>query len=136
MSPAVRRFVRYAAVGVSTLTFDLVLLYAVVEFLGIPYYLAVPFCFLIAVSINYLISRTHVFRGTLRSFRAGYLYFLLAAGGGALITTSGVAFLVEIAHAHYLPARLGVAGIVGMTNYLLNLHFNFRVAGHHPERSA
>lgn len=131
MSPALRRFLRYAAVGVTTLAFDLLLLAAVIELGGVPYYAAVPLCFAIAVSINYLISRRHVFHGTKRGFHAGYAYFLLTAGMGAVLTTSGVAFLIEFFGVHYLPARLGVAGVVGMANYLFNLHFNFRVVGLH-----
>ena len=76
MSPAIRRFSRYAAVGVTTLVFDLLLLFIVIEFGGIPYYAAVPICFAIAVSINYLVSRKHVFNGTARNFHTGYAYFL------------------------------------------------------------
>ncbi|HYF28903.1 MAG TPA: GtrA family protein [Candidatus Paceibacterota bacterium] len=131
LTPAARRFLRYAAVGVTTLAFDLVLLAFVIEVGGVPYYTAVPVCFAIAVSINYLVSRKHVFRGTARNFHTGYLYFLLAAAGGATLTTSGVALLIEGFGMHYLPARLGVAGVVGICNYLLNLHFNFRVVGLH-----
>ena len=131
MSPALRRFLRYAVVGVTTLSFDLLLLFVVIEYGGIPYYAAVPLCFAIAVSINYLISRKHVFHGTTRNFHTGYAYFLLTAGMGALLTTSGVAFLIEFFGVHYLPARLGVAGVVGIANYLFNLHFNFRVVGLH-----
>ncbi len=133
-SPAFIRFLRYATVGVTTLAFDLLLLAFVIEVFHIPYYTAVPLCFAIAVSINYLISRFHVFHGTERSLHAGYFYFILSAGTGALLTTSGVALLVELLSFHYLPARLLVAGFVGMANYLLNLHFNFKVVGLHPPR--
>jgi len=129
--PALRRFFRYAAVGVVTLTFDLILLALVIEMGNVPYYTAVPLCFAIAVSINYLVSRKLVFRGTTRNFHTGYFYFLLSAASGAVLTTSGVAVLIEVFGVHYLPARLGVAGVVGMVNYLLNLHFNFRVVGLH-----
>jgi|SRR3989344_2308130 len=134
LPPSLHRFLRYALVGISTLAFDLLLLAFVIEVGGVPYYMAVPLCFAIAVSINYLISRHHVFRGTSRNFHTGYLYFLIAAAGGAVLTTSGVAFLIEFLGVHYLPARLAVAGVVGMANYLLNLHFNFRVVGLHGER--
>jgi len=127
-----RRFFRYAVVGVSTLLFDLVLLAALTELLGVPYYVATPFAFLIAVSINYMLSRAHVFRGTSRTVHHGYAYFITFALLGALITTSGVALLVSAFNLYYLFARVAVAGFVGIANYLLNLHFNFRVAGHHP----
>lgn len=132
LSPGALRFLRYAGVGVSTLALDLVLLFVLKEFVGIPYYVAIPLAFLLATSLNYAISRVHVFRGTLRPVHHGYLYFILLASLGATITTSATAFLVEFFALHYLLARVGVAGFVGLMNYLLNLHFNFRVVGHHP----
>ncbi len=132
VTPPIRRFLRYAVVGASTLTFDLVLLYAVTEFAGVPYYIATPLAFALAASVNYLISRKHVFHGTERAIHHGYLYFILLAILGATLTTLGVAFMVHYLGLYYMLARVLVAGVVGMGNYLLNLHFNFKVAGHHP----
>lgn len=131
-TPSTRRFIRYAVIGVSTLLFDLMLLAGLTELVGVPYYIATPFAFLIAVSINYALSRMHVFRGTMRPVHHGYLYFIALACLGAFVTTSGVAALVSFFGLYYLFARVLIAGFVGVANYLLNLHFNFRVAGHHP----
>lgn len=131
ISPALARFARYAAVGVSTLLFDLLLLAALTQLLFIPYYIGTPLAFLVAVSINYAISRVFVFRGTERPVHHGYAYFILIAGAGALFITGGVFLLVTFVHMNYLVARVGIAGIVGMFNYLTNLHWNFRVAGKH-----
>ncbi len=91
LSPGHLRFLRYAAVGVSTLAFDLLLLSLLVEQAHVPYYLGTPLAFLIAVSINYALSRRLVFRGTERALHTGYLYFILLAGGGALVITVLVA---------------------------------------------
>lgn len=132
LSPTLRRFVRYAGVGVSTFLFDLALLAAFTELLHIPYYLGTPVAFLIAVSINYALSRTHVFRGTQRSIHHGYLYFIGFALLGALAATGGTALLVTALGVQYLVARVLVAAVTGMANYLLNLHLNFKVVGHHP----
>lgn len=128
---ALVRFLRYTVVGGSTLAFDLVLLYAMTEKLGVPYYLATPGAFLVAVSINYLISRKFVFAGTKRGHQVGYSFFILIALAGAFVTTSGVLLLVTYAHLYYLFARVLVACFVGIANYLLNLFFNFKVAGIH-----
>ena len=128
---AIVRFLRYALVGGSTLLFDLCLLYVVTEYLGVPYFIATPGAFLIAVSINYFISRKFVFKGTERGHSVGYSIFILIALAGAFITTSGVVLLVTYAHLYYLFARVLVACFVGIANYLLNLFFNFRVAGIH-----
>ncbi|HEX5774633.1 MAG TPA: GtrA family protein [Candidatus Paceibacterota bacterium] len=129
--PALRRFLKYSTVGFATFCFDLVLLLLFVEVLGISFFVAVPLGFVIAVSVNYALSRLHVFPGTKRSVHAGYAYFLLSAGLGAFLSTSGVAILVLEAGLHYLPARVMVAGFVGIVNYLFNLHYNFRVMGLH-----
>jgi putative flippase GtrA len=130
-SPAIQRFLRYAVVGVSTLCFDLLLLYIATSLLHIPYYLSTPGAFLIAVSINYFISRTHVFKGTERAIHHGYAYFISVALAGAVLTTSLVALLVTFAHLYYLLARVLVAGVIGIGNYLFNLYVNFRVVGKH-----
>lgn len=128
---SVLRFLRYALVGGSTLAFDLLLLYVLTTYIGIPYYIATPGAFLVAVSINYLISRTFVFRGTARSHHVGYAVFIGMALVGATITTAGVTALVTYMHLYFLVARVLVSVLVGMGNYLFNLFFNFKVAGNH-----
>lgn len=131
LTPGVRRFLRYAAVGVSTLTFDLVLIALLTQVFGVPYYLSTPLGFLIAVSINYFLSRRLVFTGTERPLHHGYAYFIAIALVGATAITGAVYLLVTYAGLYYLIARVLVAGVVGIANYLTNLHFNFRVAGRH-----
>ncbi len=129
--PALARFARYSAVGVSTLGLDLLMLAGMTELLHIPYALGTPIAFLIAVSLNYLISRAVVFRGTERPFHHGYALFILFALLAAGAITGAVYLLVTYAHLYYLLARVLVAGVIGIANYLGNLHLNFRVAGKH-----
>lgn len=128
---AIVRFLRYTLVGGSTFAFDLLLLYIVTTFLGVPYYLATPGAFLIAVSINYLISRSFVFKRTTRGHTVGYSVFILIALAGAVVTTLGVTVLVTYAGLYFMAARILTALIVGMGNYLFNLFFNFKVVGLH-----
>jgi putative flippase GtrA len=129
--PALQRFLRYAIIGVSTLLLDLVMLYIAVSVFGIAYYFATPCSFLIAITCNYMLSRRYVFTGTERSWRLGYAYFALVALLGAGITTGLVAGLVSLYGVFYLFARVLVAGVIGIGNYLFNLFINFRVAGRH-----
>ncbi len=131
-SRALRRFLKYTLVGGSTFAFDLLLIYLMTEFLGVPYWASTAIGFVIAVSVNYFVSRRFVFKGTERKVHHGYLYFISVAGGGAFLVTAAVAGLVATFALHYLLARVLVACVMGMANYLFNLHFNFKVAGHHP----
>lgn len=131
-SRAFRRFLKYTMVGGSTFAFDLLLIWLMTELFLVPYQVSTALGFLIAVSLNYLIARTYVFQGTARRLHHGYLYFLLIAALGAVLIALAVAGLVTYLALHYLVARVLVACVVGILNYLFNLHLNFRVAGHHP----
>lgn len=127
---SVLRFAKYAVVGGSTFGFDLLLLYIVTQYAGVPYYIATPGAFLIAVSLNYLISRRFVFRGTKRTHTVGYSVFIGIALVAATITTLSTALFVTLGM-HFLVARTTTAVCVGIGNYLLNLFFNFKVVGLH-----
>jgi putative flippase GtrA len=107
------------------------MLYAAVSVAHVPYYVATPISFLIAVSCNYVLSRQLVFSATERSWHRGYVYFAVIAVLGAAITTGLVALLVSYVGLHYLIARILVAGLVGIGNYLFNLYVNFKVVGKH-----
>ncbi len=131
MTPTLQRFITYSAVGVSTFLFDLAMLFVAVHFLKIPYYIATPCTFLIAVSCNYIMSRKVVFTGTERGLYHGYANFAVVALFGAFITTSFVGGLVSLFGLYYLAARIVVAGVVGVGNYLFNLYINFKVVGKH-----
>jgi len=126
---AISRFLTYSLIGTSTFGFDLLLLYVLKEFVGVHYAVAAAIAFLCAVSVNYVVSRRVVFAGTTRTVGTGYAYFMLIAGGGLLVVTSSVLVLVEWFGLHYLVSRISVAGLVGLGNYLINLYFNFKVAG-------
>jgi putative flippase GtrA len=128
MTRGLVRLLKYATVGVTTFLFDLLLLYLFTDHLGMDYILATPLAFAIAISVNYFISRRYVFTGTLRSVHTGYGIFLLIAGAGMAGVTGLMVVCVEVFRLPYLPARVLVAGIVGLWNYLMNLYVNFKVA--------
>jgi putative flippase GtrA len=128
-SLTLKRFARYSFVGGGTFLFDLVLLFLLTDYLGINYVIAAGVAFAIAVSINYFISRRFVFKGTQRTLGRGYVNFLMIAGGGITFVMLMMYVLVSIFNAPYLVARVMVAGVTGVFNYLLNLYVNFKVAG-------
>lgn len=80
--------------------------------------------------MNYVISRKTVFKKTERTWHGGYAYFIGVALAGSFITTALVVYLVTTFYLHYLIARTTVAGIVGVANYLFNVHINFKVSIH------
>ncbi|MFH0996472.1 MAG: GtrA family protein [Pseudomonadota bacterium] len=130
MNLRLRRFFRYTAVGCLTFLFDLLLLWIQIEKFHVYYLYAAVSSFLIAVSVNYILSRRWVFKGSARRLAAGYLYFFKTAVAGALTTGFLMWMFCHSTNESYLPIRVIIAGIIGMGNYLIHLFLNFRVAGH------
>lgn len=131
MSPALVRFSKYSLVGVGTFAFDLVLLAILIDLVSLNPVFSAAIAFLIAVSINYALSRHFVFKGTARSLGDGYAHFVLIAIAGLLLVIGGMYMLVTIFTWHYASARLLVAALTGFWNYIMNLFVNFKVAGKH-----
>lgn len=131
MPPALSRFVKYATVGTVTFALDLIALFLLVELFFAPYTYAAGGAFMVAVSINYMLSRKYVFVGSNRSVTVGYINFLAIAGVGVLFVVGGMYVLVTYFGLYYLVARVAVAFVTSLWNYSINLFFNFKVAGLH-----
>lgn len=131
MNKTVLRFLKYFFVGFTTFSFDLFLLYVFTDILLFNYLFAAGLAYLIAVSINYYLSRRFVFPQTVRELDKGYYSFITISGVGLLFVIGLMYFAVEVLNLNHLVSRVIVAGIVGMWNYLMNLFFNFKVAGKH-----
>jgi len=131
MNKTLTRFLKYSFIGSSTFILDLSILYILTDIFLINYLTSTSIAFIIAVSINYYLSKNFVFTKTTRKTDHGYYYFLIIAGTGLIFVIILMKFFVEILLLNYLLSRILVAGIVGMWNYLINLYFNFKVTGIH-----
>ena len=114
-----------------TFLIDLFLFYCFVYIFKVQYLVATATAFIVAISINYVVSRATVFRQTERSLRQGYINFIGLAVTGMMITIGGMYILVSMLSVNYIYARVLVAGVVGIWNYLMNLYVNFKVVGRH-----
>ncbi len=83
--------------------------------------------FALAISVNYFFSRRYVFKGTLRSFYAGYVAFMIIASAGIGLAMLGMALMVGVFDFRILDSRVIIAGVVGIWNYLMNLYVNLKV---------
>lgn len=131
LSHALNRFFKYSVVGVSTFALDLFLLFLLIDIFHWNYLVATGGAFIVAISLNYLISRNVVFKYSVRSLSAGYISFLLISGIGLLLVVAGMYVFVEMMALNYIVSRIFIAGFVGIWNYSMNLYVNFKVAGIH-----
>jgi putative flippase GtrA len=99
--------------------------------LGVNYIIATGLAFLIAVTLNYLLSRKFVFNKTETLYLKGYIQFILVASIGVTLTIAGMYALVTLIGVYYLLARCLISSLVGIGNYLFNLYCNFKVVGEH-----
>lgn len=127
--PALTRFFKYSLTGVSTLFLDLCLLYLFTDFFHWHYLFSAGAAFFLSTSLNHVLARRYVFGETERSLSTTYMNFLIIGGVGVALVTGLMYLLVEWFGVNYVWARLSVAGVTGMWNYLINLYYNFQVAG-------
>lgn len=123
------RFFRYTAVGSSTFLFDLILLFFFIDTLHWLPAFAAGLSFLLAVSINYFVSQAWVFKGSQKQHVSLASGFFAVSLMGLGIVSLGMYIFTSVFHLHYLVARIIIASFTGFWNYLVNLHYNFRVAG-------
>jgi len=117
---------RNTVVSCSVFVVGLGVLYALVEWAGVPEVPAAGLGFLAANSLHYLLGRAWIFRGTERGPAAGYLLFLINAAVGLAVTMVLYAAILEFTAIHYLTARVIVSLFAGLVVFLLNAVFNFR----------
>lgn len=125
------RFLRYSVIGITTFAFDLLLLFLLIDFFHMHYLLATALAFIVAISINFLMSRYTVFHKTERHIAHSYLFFVFFATVSLILITGFMHFLVSVLGLHYAPSRIVIAGCVGVLNYIMNLKVTFDVADKH-----
>lgn len=117
---------RNTVVSCFVFAFDLALLWALVQFLGMDKLVAAALAFIAATSLHYGFGRTWIFRGTTRGMASGYAYFLINAAIGLAVTILLFAAFIRWTSINYLVARTLVSVVAGLTVFLLNAIFNFR----------
>jgi len=117
---------RNTVVSCGCFAFDLALLWALVRFAGLGKLPAAALGFVAANSIHYAIGRSWIFRGTDRAVAAGYVFFLINAVVGLVVTIVLYAAFLRFTPINYLVARIVVSAFAGLAVFVLNAVWNFR----------
>jgi putative flippase GtrA len=112
----------------STLSFllGLALMWVLVREGGTDEVLATGLSFLFAQTLQYVLGRLWVFKGTDRAVGMGYVIFLVNAAMGLAITVSLFALLMRLLPMHFIAARIIVSVFAGLAMFVVNATFNFR----------
>ena len=123
----VLRAIKFTGISIAILGFEFLLLFTLVEFFSWNEVIAATCSLIIALFVNYVVSRKVVFTETKRTFFRGLaIFFGLAVVNITLITLS-MFIAVEIVEYNYLVSRLIIGLFFGGITYLNNLYFNFKV---------
>ncbi|GAC1584577.1 MAG: hypothetical protein NVS3B5_19170 [Sphingomicrobium sp.] len=122
----VAMFARNTIIGTAVFVVDLLILWALVAFLGMSKLPAATIGFVVATSIHYAAGRSWIFKGSSRRLVSGYVYFLMSACVGLAITLLLYAAFIRWTRIDYLVARVIVSLFAGFATFLLNAIFNFR----------
>lgn len=121
-----RLLVRNTLASCLSFALGLLLMWALVELANVDQTIAAGTSFIGASSLHYGLAQIWVFRGSDRGVAAGYIFFLMSAAVGLLLTVSLFEALMEWTDLNYLVARVLVSILAGLAMFFLNAKLNFR----------
>ena len=117
----------FSVFGFVSFLFGLVVLYALYDTLGMPYWLAVPASVLAHLALHYALSRILVFTDSGRSVEEGFAIFVLIGIAEIIFITGTVTLVVEYLGGDVYWTRI-LAGIVAaIGGFWANAIYTFRV---------
>jgi putative flippase GtrA len=119
-------FIKNAAASSVSFLLDLLLIWIMVESLGVFSIVAVAAGFIAANAFHYLLARIWVFRGSERGHLSGYFYFLSNALIGLVVILGAFALLTEVLGVSFIVARVIASLCAGTLVFVLNATLNFR----------
>lgn len=127
MKQTFQPFARYAVIGVIISLLEIVAFYYLIHYTQMHYLAATFYTYVIGGAVQYFITRRIVFAHTDRSWRFGLTIFVSSSLIGAVLVALGMYLLVEYSHFHRLDSRILAGVLVGVANYLINLHTTFGI---------
>lgn len=118
--------VRFLIVGGICAGIEFLLFALLVHLFNIGYLYANMASLLVAVLLNYLISRKHVFEGGRYSGRVEFIAFVLFSAIGVAINQFLVWYFVEQVAVNVNLGKVIAIGLVAAFNYLTKKHIVFR----------
>jgi putative flippase GtrA len=123
---AAAMLVRNTIVSTTVFLIGLALLKWLVEQQGMDPRIAAAIGFIVSNTLHYVIGRNWIYTGTERAAAQGYVFFLINALIGLVITVGLYAAFLAWTPIDYLASRVIVSVFAGLAMFLLNAVFNFR----------
>ncbi|WP_191024579.1 GtrA family protein [Clostridium butyricum] len=119
MKNLINQIIKFGIVGVLAFLIDYVLLFVLVEYLGMYYLISSAISFTVSVVFNYICSMKFVFaRRDDISKKKEFIVFLILSIVGLLINQAMMWIMVEKLLIYYMISKIIVTGIVMIWNFI------------------
>ncbi|QUF83047.1 GtrA family protein [Clostridium butyricum] len=119
MKNLINQIIKFGIVGVLAFLIDYVLLFLLVEYLGMYYLISSAISFTVSVVFNYICSMKFVFaRRDDISKKKEFIVFLILSIVGLLINQAMMWIMVEKLLIYYMISKIIVTGIVMIWNFI------------------
>lgn len=119
-------FFRYFLAGLIVIFVDFAVLYALVDLFFMEVVLSSAIAFALANITSFVLNKFWTFKNKSRAFMKIYFKFLLVSLIGLAMTVSLMYCFVKIVGLWYIAAKVLVAGIVVIWNFLANQFWTFK----------
>lgn len=119
MKNLINQIIKFGIVGVLAFLIDYVLLFVLVEYLGMYYLISSAISFTVSVVFNYICSMKFVFaRRDDISKKKEFVVFLILSIVGLLINQAMMWMMVDKLLIYYMISKIIVTGIVMIWNFI------------------
>lgn len=119
MKNLINQIIKFGIVGVLAFLIDYVLLFVLVEYLGMYYLISSAISFTVSVVFNYICSMKFVFaRRDDISKKKEFIVFLILSIVGLLINQAMMWIMVDKLLIYYMISKIIVTGIVMIWNFI------------------
>lgn len=119
MKNLINQIIKFGIVGVLAFLIDYVLLFVLVEYLGMYYLISSAISFTVSVVFNYICSMKFVFtRRDDISKKKEFIVFLILSIVGLLINQAMMWIMVDKLLIYYMISKIIVTGIVIIWNFI------------------
>ena len=114
-----REFMRFIIAGFGCFLFEIAILYALTDLLGVYYLFSTGVAFVLLVMVNYVLCVSWVFHGARRRSLRAKLIFIGSSVAGLFLNQVSMWFMVEFLGLYYMIAKILTTGIVTTWNYVM-----------------
>lgn len=119
MKNLINQIIKFGIVGVLAFLIDYILLFVLVEYLGMYYLISSAISFTVSVVFNYICSMKFVFaRRDDISKKKEFIVFLILSIVGLLINQAMMWIMVDKLLIYYMISKIIVTGIVMIWNFI------------------